>query len=176
MLHATWALNRLLGWCGAWCLNETTMKPPTCSGLQGTSQIKASFASLSLSLSLTHTHIGSQKVFYNGTPNIPVRRVLRKRLHFEAYKLSIVLHAKRFRNARNTIGKPVCLCVPPNKQISVWSRYMSQPFRTTTEECDIRHSDVSLLSIHIAPRLRYRTISRIKAATAHYYFKLTISN
>jgi hypothetical protein len=31
-----------------------------------------------------------QKELYNGTPNVTVWRVLRKRLHVEAYKLSIV--------------------------------------------------------------------------------------
>jgi hypothetical protein len=31
-----------------------------------------------------------QKGLYNGIPNVAVRRVVRKRLHLKAYKLSIV--------------------------------------------------------------------------------------
>jgi hypothetical protein len=37
-----------------------------------------------------------QKELYNSIPNVTVWRVLRKRLHLKAYKLSIVQHLERF--------------------------------------------------------------------------------
>jgi hypothetical protein len=47
----------------------------------------------------THTpnmYMVFRKEFYNGISNVNVWRVLRRRLHLKAYKLSIVKHLERF--------------------------------------------------------------------------------
>jgi hypothetical protein len=60
----------------------------------------------------SHAHSGVQKVttenevfqkeLCNGIPNVTLWRVLRKRLHFKAYKLSIVQHLERVLSVMKT--------------------------------------------------------------------------
>jgi hypothetical protein len=44
-----------------------------------------------------------QKELYNDIQNVAVWRVLGKRLHLKAYKLSIVQHLERFHNTGHTV-------------------------------------------------------------------------